>query len=232
MIGIFYMWFNSFRGVGILLWIFIFIVGLSLRDILLDIIYYFYVIFKQPFVLEDIIEIRGHVGIVEAIDFMQVHIQELGGILDTKTPTGRIITIPNRTLMEEPLINYTRDTPFVLEDVSMLIDFDADRDKAVRLAGQYIYEFYEKMQQKYIDEDEEDTEYRIFKREMAYLDQGNKPDIWLEYSPNGILIYVRFFTPAKEMGNNKSIIELGIYDIFKANNIPMPVPEYLSIKDI
>ena len=142
-----------------------------------------------------------------------------------------MVTIPNRTLMEKGLINYTKDTPYIMQDVYLLISFDSDRNKAIKLAGKYIYEFYEELKEDLLENKEDDETLKIFEREMEYINQGNKPSVWKEYDPNGIRIYVRYFSKVTELGINKNLIEISLYDLFKANGIEMPTPQYIYIEN-
>ena len=41
--------------------------------------------------------------------------------------TGRIVTVSNANIFSEPVFNYTRDFPFIWEEMSLPISFTADR---------------------------------------------------------------------------------------------------------
>jgi small-conductance mechanosensitive channel len=44
--------------------------------------------------------------------------------------TGRIVTVSNAQIFEEPVYNYTRDFPFLWEEIRIPIPYGADRDRA------------------------------------------------------------------------------------------------------
>ena len=65
------------------------------------------------------------------------------------SPTGRYVSIPNRSIFNKPVYNYNRKDPFVMQDVYILIDADSDRQKALEIAGKIAYERYTKMIENY-----------------------------------------------------------------------------------
>lgn len=44
--------------------------------------------------------------------------------------TGRVVTVTNAVIFEEPVYNYTRDFPYLWEEISLPISYDADRHRA------------------------------------------------------------------------------------------------------
>ncbi len=46
--------------------------------------------------------------------------------------TGRIVTVTNDKIFEEPVYNYTRDFPYVWEEISIPISYRDSRDSLAR----------------------------------------------------------------------------------------------------
>ncbi len=44
--------------------------------------------------------------------------------------TGRIVTVANNKIFDEPVFNYTRDFPFIWEEITIPITYDDKRQKA------------------------------------------------------------------------------------------------------
>jgi small-conductance mechanosensitive channel len=44
--------------------------------------------------------------------------------------TGRIVTVTNDKIFDEPVFNYTRDFPFLWEEMNLPVPFSADRTRA------------------------------------------------------------------------------------------------------
>ena len=47
--------------------------------------------------------------------------------------TGRVVSIANSKIFDEPVYNYTRDFPFIWEEITIPITFKADRKKAEQI---------------------------------------------------------------------------------------------------
>ena len=46
--------------------------------------------------------------------------------------TGRVVTVSNAKIFDEPVYNYTREFPYIWEEVSLPVPFTADRGRAAR----------------------------------------------------------------------------------------------------
>ena len=47
--------------------------------------------------------------------------------------TGRIVTVSNDKIFDQPVYNYTRDFPYIWEEISVPISYDADRERAEKI---------------------------------------------------------------------------------------------------
>ena len=88
-------------------------------------------------------------GDVIALTFMQTQIMEMGQPpavqgadpamwVRSRQFTGRIVTVTNDKVFDEPVYNYTREFPFIWEEISLPIPYRADRSRAeaILLVGQ------------------------------------------------------------------------------------------------
>lgn len=221
LIIIFWLWFSSFRGLGILFAVLAFVIFLSLQDIILDVTYYFYVKIKKPFQEGDILEIDGVVGKVSDIDFLQIQLEEMGNILHNLQPTGRLFTVPNRALINEKVFNYSFENNYILQDINILVSFDTDMENAMKITGRIAYEHFQNMSENY-----DETELKHFKRQLEYNNYDIKPQIWYEIDPNGYRIYILFFTHIEEIAKTRRILHNNLYEGLSAAKIDMPNPIY------
>ncbi|WP_071026218.1 mechanosensitive ion channel [Peptoniphilus raoultii] len=74
------------------------------------------------------------------MDIFQFNFLELGGIVDSLSPTSRYISLTNRYIFEKTLINYSRGDLFLIQETYILVDFNEDMEKVMKIAGKVAYE--------------------------------------------------------------------------------------------
>ena len=95
----------------------------------------------NTFTVGERIKMGGVRGDVIALSFLQTKILEMGQppSVQTEDPamwvrsrqfTGRIVTVTNDKVFNEPVFNYSRDFPFIWEEMRIPVPYSADRAKA------------------------------------------------------------------------------------------------------
>jgi small-conductance mechanosensitive channel len=99
----------------------------------------------RTFTVGDRITIGGVHGDVIALGFLQTRILEMGQPPEVNAQdepgmwvrarqfTGRIVTVTNDKLFDEPVYNFTREFPFIWEEMHVPIPYRADRARAERI---------------------------------------------------------------------------------------------------
>lgn len=117
--------------------------GLSfaLQKVVTSVVGYFVILRGKMFTVGDRIAMGGVRGDVVALDFIKTTIMEIGQPpsytnADTSTwvrsrqYTGRVVTVTNDKLFSEPVYNYTRDFPYIWEELIVPISYTTDRNRA------------------------------------------------------------------------------------------------------
>jgi small-conductance mechanosensitive channel len=105
---------------------------------------YFVILRGKTFNVGDRITMGGVRGDVIALDLLQTTIMEMGEPPTAQAadrPTwvrarqysGRIVTVTNAKVFDEPVYNYTRDFPYVWEELAVPITYAADRARAEQI---------------------------------------------------------------------------------------------------
>lgn len=95
----------------------------------------------NTFTVGERIKMGGVRGDVIALSFLQTKILEMGQPPSVQTDdpamwvrsrqfTGRIVTVTNDKVFDEPVFNYTRDFPFIWEEMQIPISYAGDRRTA------------------------------------------------------------------------------------------------------
>ncbi len=105
---------------------------------------YFVILRGKNFNVGDRIVMGGVRGDVISLGFMQTTIMEMGQpppeqgdapsmLVAGRQYTGRIVTINNDKVFDEPVYNYSSEFPYIWEEMRLLIPYNANRDDAERI---------------------------------------------------------------------------------------------------
>ena len=97
---------------------------------ILNIVGWMDIIFHRPYAIGDRVEIDEKRGYVVDVGMLHTTLREFGNWMERDTFTGRLITLPNSKVLENPVINYTRDTPYVWDEIKVSITYESDHDVA------------------------------------------------------------------------------------------------------
>jgi small-conductance mechanosensitive channel len=98
----------------------------------------------KTFNVGDRIVMGGVRGDVIALGFLQTTIMEMGQPppvqnadpamwVHSRQYTGRVVTVSNSKIFDEPVYNYTRDFPYIWEEMMLPVTYTADRARAERI---------------------------------------------------------------------------------------------------
>ena len=113
----------------------------ALQQVITSIAGYFVILRGSTFNVGDRISMGGVRGDVLRLGFIQTTIMEMGQPpsvqgaspdmwVQSRQFTGRIVTVTNSKIFAEPVYNYTREFPYIWEEIAIPITYDADRLKA------------------------------------------------------------------------------------------------------
>jgi small-conductance mechanosensitive channel len=113
----------------------------ALQKVITSFAGYFVILRGKTFNVGDRITMGGVRGDVIALNFIQTVIMEMGqppsvqdsdpGMwVQSRQYSGRVVTVTNSKIFEEPVYNYTRDFPFIWEEMHIPISYTADRHVA------------------------------------------------------------------------------------------------------
>ena len=105
---------------------------------------YFVILRGRIFRVGDRVVMGGVRGDVTALGFLRTTIMEMGQPppvqgdepaiwVESRQFTGRIVTVTNDRIFEEPVYNYTRDFPYLWEELHLPIPYAADRARAEQI---------------------------------------------------------------------------------------------------
>jgi small-conductance mechanosensitive channel len=105
---------------------------------------YLVVLRGRTFTVGDRITMGGVRGDVISLGFLQTRIMEIGepppvqgepaaSWVFARQHTGRLVTVTNDKIFEEPVYNYTMEFPFIWDEIRLPIPYKADRTQAEKI---------------------------------------------------------------------------------------------------
>ena len=91
------------------------------------------VIVNKPYTLGDRITIGKYSGDVAEINMLYTVLDEFDGELGYEDPTGRTITVPNSSILTQPITNYTFANPFIWGEVYTTVTYESNHKLAKKI---------------------------------------------------------------------------------------------------
>jgi small-conductance mechanosensitive channel len=119
-------------------------IAFALQRVITAVAGYFLILRGKTFNVGDRIVMGGVRGDVIDLSFMQTRIMEMGQSpkeqadapsmwIRSRQFTGRIVTVTNDKVFDEPVYNYTREFPYIWDEINLPIRYQDDRARAERI---------------------------------------------------------------------------------------------------
>ena len=116
-------------------------VAFALQRVITAVAGYFVILRGSTFHVGDRIVMGGVRGDVVSLNFMQTTIMEMGQSqgeqgsqhlmwVHSRQFTGRLVTVTNAKIFDEPVYNFSKEMPFIWEEIAVPIHYGDDRAKA------------------------------------------------------------------------------------------------------
>jgi len=203
----------------------------ALQKVVTSIAGYFVILRGDTFNVGDRITMGGVRGDVIGLGFIQTTIMEMGQPpavqsadpamwVKSRQYTGRIVTVSNDKIFDEPVYNYTRDFPYLWEEIAIPIPYAADRDRAERILLQAAQRHTEHSSK---------TSQRAMDAMMAryYMQPSSvEPKVFYRLTDNWLELTVRFLTEDRGVRDVKDAMSREILREFDAAGIGLASATY------
>ena len=183
-----------------------------LQQPLLNILGWALISYRRMYRIGDRIAVGGAKGYVLDITTMYSELREFGEWMQGDTFTGRIVTIPNSVVFTQPVYNYTKDFPFVWDEIVNLVTYESD----IEVAKGYMLESAKKVVGKLMEQNYERYKRKIEIRDLHQL-LLKEPELRMDLSDSGVNVYVLYFCPVEMRRKIKSEITELIWSKFMAD---------------
>ena len=195
----------------------------ALQKVVISFAGYLLIMRGRTFTVGDRITMGGVRGDVIALGFIQTTIMEMGEPQSVKSPeiswvnsrqyTGRVVSITNDKVFAEPIFNYTREFPFLWEELRIPIKYDADRKKAEQI-------LLECVDQVTSDSREISKPLQESLERRYFLRIGDAtPRVYYNITDNWLELSVRFIVKTHGIRDTKDAISRRVLDLFEKAGI-------------
>jgi small-conductance mechanosensitive channel len=230
-LGLLTIWFDNPNSIATALGLVTAGVAFALQKVITAIAGYFVILRSNIFSVGDRIEMGGVRGDVISLGFIETKIMEMGQPLSiggttssswvkSRQFTGRIVTVTNDRIFEEPVYNYTRDFPFLWEEISIPISYQADRDRA----EQILLECAERHTERINEMSRESL--RIMRDRYFLHSHDLTPKVYYRITNNWLELTVRFVVRERAIRDLKDAVSRDILKAFDNAGIGIATTRY------
>jgi len=183
---------------------------IAIREPLMDIAGWGFLLWRKPFEVGDRIEIGGNRGDVIDIRLFKFSILEIGNWVHADQSTGRVIHIANHRAFMDPIANYTSGFDFIWNEIEVILTFESNWKKAKKILNE--------IAEDHLSDFVEDADKQIKNASDNYLIKYSylTPIVYSEVeSGQGVKLTLRHLTDARKRRKTTMIIWEDILDRFQ-----------------
>jgi len=216
-VGLLSIWFNNPTQLTTAVGLFTAGLAFALQQVVLALAGYFVILRGKTFNVGDRITMGGVRGDVMSLNFLQTVIMEMGEPpavqsadpamwVEARQYTGRIVSISNAKIFDQPVYNFTRDFPYIWEEMHIPISYTSDWRKAEQIVLESV--------ERHTIKTSELSEPALRELERRYfIRRGEiKPTIYIRLTDNWIEMAARFVVEDHGIRDTKNRISRDILE--------------------
>ena len=193
----------------------------ALQKVVTSLAGYFVIIRSRVFTIGERITMGGVRGDVISLGFLKTTLMEMGDPVagapnvwvHGRQYTGRIVTITNDKIFEEPIFNSTREFPFLWDEIQIPITYGADRKRAEEILLEAAQKVTEKIQRDALP-------YRARMHDRYSLElESLAPKVYYKLTDNWLELSLRFVVQDRISRDTKDQIAREILRGFEGSGI-------------
>lgn len=213
------MWFQGIHSMVTFLGLLSAGLAIALKDPVANFAGWLFIIWFRPFELGDRIEVGDHAGDVIDIRVFQFTLMEIGNWVDADQSTGRVIHVPNFTVLNQVIANYSKGFRYIWNEIPVLITFESDwrdaKDILARVAAKHAEQLSERATE----------QLRQAARKQFILYTKLTPIVYTTVKNCGVMLTIRYLCePQNRRGSQQSIWEEILTDFGGRDDIDFAYP--------
>jgi small-conductance mechanosensitive channel len=195
-------WFGGFQGAGSFLGLFAAGIAIALKDILVNIAGWLFMIWRRPFAVGDRIQIGTNAGDVIDVRIFHFTLNEIGNWVDADQSTGRVIHIPNGRVLTDVIANYSEGFEYIWNEIPVLVTMESDWERA----KQILLEIVQRDSAEIVKAAEESVKHSTKRFMILYTTLT--PTVYTKVGEDGVVLTLRYLCePRKRRVTEQTIWE-------------------------
>jgi small-conductance mechanosensitive channel len=212
-------WLEGFKSLATFLGLVSAGIAIALKDPLVNLAGWAYIVGRRPFDVGDRIEIAGHKGDVIDQRLFQFTLNEIGVWVDADQSTGRIIHIPNGRIFTDPVANYDKGFKYIWNEVPVVVAFESNWKKAKEILTAIAFKHAEHLTA--------EAERDLLTASRQYFINYKKltPIVYTSAVDSGVRLTMRYLIePRRRRGTVSAIWEEILTEFAKSSDIDLAYP--------
>ena len=187
-------------------------VAIALRDPLVNLAGWLFILSRRPFSPGDRVTIRDHTGDVIDQRLFQFTLLEVGTITGAGQSTGRIVHVPNGWAFSDSVVNHTGAFAYVWHEVPVVVTFESDWRAAKQILLDVAHECGD-----HLSADAERT-LRRAAREYFIFYSKLTPTVYTSVVGEGVRLTMRYLVAPRRVRGSEQDVWEAILDRFAASD--------------
>jgi small-conductance mechanosensitive channel len=212
-------WIPSLQGVSTFLGLLSAGLAIALRDPIVNLAGWAFILWRKPFEVGDRIQIGSHAGDVIDVRIFQFTLMEIGNWVGVDQSTGRVIHVPNGKVFTEATANYNKGFQHIWNEIPVLVTFESDWEKAKAILTEIANRCAENLSTT--------AQQRLREAAQKYMIFYSKltPVVYTSVQDSGILLTIRYLTaPRHRRDSSEEIWEAILREIAQHDDIDFAYP--------
>jgi small-conductance mechanosensitive channel len=202
--------------------------AIALKDPLVNLVGWMFIIWRRPFAVGDRIQIGIHAGDVMDLTVFRFTLAEIGNWVHADQITGRIVHIPNGQVFVEPVAIYSRGMhDFIWNEVAVLITFESNWKRAKDILNEIAVAHAEHLAAP------AERKLKEYARDFLIVPVDLTPRVFTTVEASGILLTVRHVCQSRHRRESTQEIWEDVLDRFaECDDVDFAYPTSRSYSNV
>ena len=202
------LWLEGVGSLATFLGLFAAGLAVALKDLVANLAGWAFIVWSRPFDVGDRIQVGAHAGDVIDLHLFQFTLNEIGNWVDADQSSGRIVHVPNGTVLSQPVANYDKGFRYIWSEIPVTVTFESNWKKAKGIL--------ETIAGRHAEQLTEQVEKELLEASRRYLIAYTKltPIVYVRVADHGIRLTLRYLIRSRFRRGSENAIWQDVLEAF------------------